>query len=277
MEDWKLDEISYWSEIKLDILQEYASAYSRILAAQDHPKLHHVYIDGFAGAGVHLSRERRDFVIGSPLRALYVKPPFKEYHFIDLNGDKVDFLKKSIEGHESAHVHHGDCNKILLNKVFPRVKFSDYRRGLCVLDPYGLNLNWEIMRTAGEMKTIDLFLNFMVMDMNRNVLWKNPEKVSSKQIARMDAFWGDQSWRDAAYRKKETLFGLEDEKTTNEDIVQAFRKRLKKVAGFKVVPEPIPMKNKSGAVVYYLFFASQKPVASGIVESIFEKYRNRGS
>jgi hypothetical protein len=58
--------------------------------------------------------------------------------------------------------------------------------------------------------------------------------------------------------------------------VQAFRKRLKEVAGFKYVPDPIPMKNKSGATIYYLFFASQKPVAAGIVTSIFNKYRNRG-
>ena len=277
MEDWKFDEISYWSEVKLDILREYASAYSKILAAQERPKLHHVYIDGFSGAGVHLSRERGDLVIGSPLNALHVQPPFKEYHFVDLNGDKVEALKQSVAGHPNTHVHHGDCNKVLIETVLPKVKWNEYKRGLCVLDPYGLNLNWEVMKTAGESKAIDMFLNFMVMDMNRNVLWKNPEKVSAKQVARMDAFWGDQSWREAAYKKKETLFGFEDEKGTNDDIVQAFRERLKRVAGFKNVPEPIPMKNKSGAVVYYLFFASQKPVASDIVESIFKKYRNRGS
>jgi hypothetical protein len=49
----KFDEIGYWSEIKLDIVKDYASAYSRILAAQTKPALHHVYIDAFAGAGGH--------------------------------------------------------------------------------------------------------------------------------------------------------------------------------------------------------------------------------
>jgi len=277
MEDWKFDEISYWSEVKLDILREYAVAYSKILAAQVRPKLHHVYIDGFAGAGVHLSKERGDLVPGSPLNALAVQPPFKEYHFIDLNGDKVDSLNQSVGGRPNVHIHHGDCNKILMETVFPRVKWNEYKRGLCVLDPYGLNLNWEVMKTAGQMKSIDMFLNFMVMDMNRNVLWKNPDKVSPKQVARLDTFWGDpQDWRKAAYKKTETLFGMTDEKTTNDDIVKAFRERLKKVAGFKYVPDPIPMKNKSGAVIYYLFFASHKPVASDIVESIFKKSRNRG-
>jgi three-Cys-motif partner protein len=276
MEDWKFDEISYWSEVKLDILREYASAYSKILASQEHPKLHHVYIDGFAGAGMHLSRERGELVSGSPLNALHIEPRFKEYHFVDLNGDKIESLKQNVGDDPTVHVYHGDCNQILLEKIFPRVKFENYRRALCVLDPYALNLNWEVMKTAGQMKTIDMFLNFMVMDMNRNVLWKNPEKVSPKQVARMDAFWGDSSWRDAAYKDTETLFGVAQEKTTNDDIVKAFRERLKKVGGFQNVPEPIPMKNKSGAIIYYLFFASQKPVASDIVKSIFNKYRNRG-
>jgi three-Cys-motif partner protein len=60
-------------------------------------------------------------------------------------------------------------------------------------------------------------------------------------------------------------------------VVQAFAARLKSVAGFKYVPAPMPMRNSTNAVVYYLFFASQKPVASHIVEDIMKKYRNRGA
>jgi len=36
------------------------------------------------------------------------------------------------------------------------------------------------------------------------------------------------------------------------------------------------MRNKSGAIIYYLFFASQKPVAADIVRAIFDKYKNKG-
>jgi hypothetical protein len=48
---------------------------------------------------------------------------------------------------------------------------------------------------------------------------------------------------------------------------------LKKVAGFKPVPEPLPMKNSNNAVVYYLFFASHKDVAQKIIDDIFERFR----
>ncbi len=63
-------EIGPWSEIKLDIIREYASAYSRILNAQG--RFEHLYIDAFAGSGVHVSRMTGNFVPGSPLNALLV-------------------------------------------------------------------------------------------------------------------------------------------------------------------------------------------------------------
>ncbi len=271
----KFDEIGYWSEMKLDIIKDYASEYSKILTAQNTPKLYHVYIDAFAGAGKHISRKTGDFVPGSPMNALQVTPPFREYYLIDLNQEKVGALQKIAGERADVHVYEGDCNSILLNEVFPKVKYENYRRGLCLLDPYGLHLNWEIIKTAGQSRSIDMFLNFPVADMNRNVLWHNPEEVDPKDIERMNAFWGDESWRKIAYSSTGNLFGFL-EKEDNETVAEAFRERLKKVAQFKNVPKPLPMRNSRGATVYYFFFASQKPVANRIIEHIFDKYRKRG-
>ena len=114
------------------------------------------------------------------------------------------------------------------------------------------------------------------MDMNRNAIWKNPDKVPQGGIDRMTKFWGDESWKKAAYTESRQggLFGPpEIVKQDNGAIVAAFRERLKKVAGFQSVPEPLPMRNSNNAVVYYLFFASQKSVAEKIITDIFAKYR----
>ena len=46
-----------------------------------------------------------------------------------------------------------------------------------------------------------------------------------------------------------------------------------KVGHFTFVPEPLAMRNAVNAVVYYLFFASQKPVAKKIIEDIFRRYK----
>ena len=64
---------------------------------------------------------------------------------------------------------------------------------------------------------------------------------------------------------------------SNQAIVEAFRSRLKTIAGFGYVPEPLPMRNTKGAVVYYLFFASPKKTGGKIVTDIFNTYKNRGS
>lgn len=275
----KFDEIGYWSEVKLAIVRDYAKAYSTILAKREKPSLHHVYIDGFSGAGLHLSKATGEMVPGSPLNALSIDPPFKEHFLVDLNGDKVDHLRALVGGRQDVHVLHGNCNEVLLNQVFPKVRFEDYRRGLCLLDPYGLHLDWRVIETAGKMRTLDIFLNFPIMDMNRNVLWKSGAR--EEDAARMTAFWGDTSWTTAAYAEtgQMGLFtGKSDvAKQGNAQVVEAFRQRLRDVAGFGHVPEPMPMRNSTGAVVYYLFFASQKPVAEKIVTAVFERYGRRGT
>jgi hypothetical protein len=52
----QFDEIGYWSEIKLEIVRDYAAAYSAILTKKN---LQHIYVDAFAGAGQHISKEHR--------------------------------------------------------------------------------------------------------------------------------------------------------------------------------------------------------------------------
>ena len=272
------DEIGYWSEIKLDIIKEHAAAYSRILSSQSSPRFYHVYIDAFAGAGKHKSKTTGDFVLGSPANALLVRPPFREYHFIDLDEQKVESLEQLAGTREDVFIHYGDCNQILLDKVLPKAKYESYRRALCVLDPYGLHLDWDVIYAMGQMQSVEIFLNFPVADMNRNVLWRKPEAVPPAQIDRMNRFWGDDAWRKEAYEpsRQFTLFGeIEEEKVSNEAIAEAFQMRLKKVAEFQNVPKPIAMRNTQNAIVYYLFFASQKPVAENIVQYIFKKYADR--
>jgi three-Cys-motif partner protein len=274
----KFDEIGYWSQIKLDIIENYASSYSQILSKWVNPTLHHVYIDAFAGAGEHISKDTRNHISGSPQRALTINPPFKEYYFIDINGEKVANLQKMASGREDVHILEGDCNNKLLDIVFPQVKYNDYRRGLCLLDPYGLDLNWEVIKKAGEMQSIEIFLNFPIMAMNRSVLWtKNTSGIAQKDIARMNKFWGDDSWQEVAFLPTIDMFGdTHNVKESNQSIANAFRDRLKSIASFKNVPKPLPMRNSNSAIIYYLFFASQNDTGNKIVNYIFNKYRNQG-
>jgi three-Cys-motif partner protein len=131
------DEVGLWSEMKLEIVRDYAREYSRIISKQ--PGFKHIYIDGFAGAGVHLSRTSGDLIPGSPLNALNVEPPFKEYHFIDLEGHRTEQIRELAGDRVGVFTYEGDCNTILPEKVFPRADYDRYERALCLLDPYNLN------------------------------------------------------------------------------------------------------------------------------------------
>lgn len=269
----KVDEIGPWSEIKLEIIQKYAAAYSRVVSSQSAIRSY-AYIDAFAGLGYHRTKKTKLTVKGSPRLALEVEPPFSQYHFIDLDSARVVSLRE-LERLRPGRVKtwNGDCNQILLNDVFPSIQYKNYSRALCLLDPYGLHLSWSVLKAAGDSKAIEIFLNFPVMDINMNVLKRERSKVSGEQEGRMTAFWGDDGWRQVAYRAEPGLFGDMEEKEDNERLVSAFCKRLKSHAGFEYVSAPLAMRNSTNATLYYLLFASPKAVASNIVNDIFAKYR----
>jgi three-Cys-motif partner protein len=193
-----------------------------------------------------------------------------------MNADKTAYLKSLCGDRKDVDVVTGDASKYLTETLLPTIRYENFNRALCLFDPYGLHLDWRAIRLAGQSRAVDMFLNFTVMDMNRNAIWRNPEKVPQDGIDRMTRFWGDGSWKTAAYveHPQGNLFGARDViKQGNEAIVAAFSKRLAKVAGFEFVATPLPMRNSNSAVVYYLFFASAKAVAYKIVADIFAKYR----
>jgi three-Cys-motif partner protein len=269
----KIDKIGYWSEVKLSILDEYAKPYNRITHAH---RFRTIYIDAFAGAGLHISKDGGRLISGSPVRALNVDPPFDFLHFIDIDKARVDNLRQLAQGRSNVKVHRGDCNRVLLTEIFPTIHYENYERALCILDPYGLHLDWRVIEAAGKSRISEIFLNFPVMDMNMNVFWANPDGVTEASKRRMTRFWGDESWRDAAYSTISGLFGEIEVKNSIEKVTAAFQKRLKQAAGFNYIPDPMPMRNTKGAIVYYLFFAAQERTADKIVQQIFAKHRSRG-
>ena len=269
------DEIGLWSELKLEIVEKYGQAYTNAFNKRG-AHLQKYYSDGFSGGGIHLSKRTGEQIEGSPARALKITPPFNGFYFIDMNADKTAYLEQVRAGRSNVEIHTGDTNPYL-KRLLPAIKYSDYKRALCLLDPYGLHLEWDVIQIAGQLKTVDLFLNFPIMDINRNVLRRDPTKAASEDIDRMNRFWGDKSWDAAAYvdTGQTNMFdaGPDRLKQSNTAIVAAFRDRLRRVAGFKYVPAPVAMTNRNNAVLYYLFFASANDTGKKIIQSIFNKYR----
>jgi three-Cys-motif partner protein len=224
------DEINIWSEVKLAIIKEYASAYARIMDAQRReriPSLRWFYIDAYAGSGHHVSKTSGDLVEGSPLIALNTSPPFHEYHFIDSDPVRAAELRREAGNRLDVFTYGEDCNTVLLSKVFPRADYGQYKRALCLLDPYNIDLTWEVIETAGKSRSVEIFMNFMIMDINRNAMRKNPDKSIASKVAQMTRLWGDESWKDEGYDQVPTLWEeTVPVKVSNERFAEAFRQRL---------------------------------------------------
>lgn len=272
----KFDKINKWSEVKLDIIQAYAIPYMKIMRNN---KFNACYIDGFSGAGEHIRKNSGVRVAGSPSRVMSIPQPFDTYHFVDLDGDKTKYLREICRKnfpHINAVIETGDCNDVLL-RILPKYSWGKLDRLFCLLDPYGLHLNWNVIEKMGHMGIVDLILHFPIMDINRNAIWHNPDRVSANGIQRMNSFWGDSTWRDIAYREslQKDMFGSPiQEKQNNNVLITAFQKRLKNKGQFEFVPKPMPLKNKTNAAIYYLFFASQNKIANKIATYLFTKYSN---
>jgi three-Cys-motif partner protein len=91
---------------------------------------------------------------------------------------------RSVEGYAT-----GDCNEYMINELLPTIHFNRFNRALCLLDPYGLDLDWDldwdVILQAGQSRAVDMFLNFPVMDMNRNAMWRDPDKAPAGGIDRI--------------------------------------------------------------------------------------------
>jgi len=68
-------------------------------------------------------------------------------------------------------MHVGDYRDVLPH-LLTRCRFEDFARGLCLLDPYGLSVDYALLTQIAAMKTVEIFFNFMLVSANRNVLWR---------------------------------------------------------------------------------------------------------
>jgi three-Cys-motif partner protein len=241
----ELDTLQPWSKVKHHIIEKYLSAYTTILRTQPWARAWKYY-DAFSGAGVAVDVDSDELVAAGALRALEVEPRFSEYHFIDSNPRKLEILERLARGRSDVHIHRGDYRDIL-PRLLTQCRYEDFTRGLCLLDPYGLSVDYALLEEIAAMKSVEIFFNFMLVSANRNVLWNvDPATLSPRRKALMTRVWGHDRWPEELYEKQPGLFGATAKTLSNERVIAAYRRRLHE-AGFKYVPEPIAMKNSASA------------------------------
>lgn len=285
-----------WAKDKLERLGKYLHAYTTILRKYDFDG--YFYIDAFAGPGDHKVRqqskavnktarlfdppdyiaqepEQQQYLAGSPRVALELQYPFSKYVFVERSPERVASLERLEQEYPSRNIaiRQADCTKYLKHNIAENAKI-DWRRyrALVLLDPFGMQVEWDTIEALARTGAIEIFLNFPVgMAINR-MLPRQSEKISDGHAARLDRYFGSTEWRNALYKRSRTLFDEDAEEkvaASGAALLDWYRKRLRSI--FKHVSKEVLVKNTKGGHLYYLLVATQNATGAKIASDIFSK------
>lgn len=277
-----------WTESKLDALEKYLKAYRTIFDANEKARYFKtLYIDAFAGTGSRYEprlpkKENQqselfddelppdmgdEYRRGSVRRALDLESKFDRYIFVDKNSDHASELKALIDSDyqvvsDRCTVWNADGCDIMRELCTHLVDWNKWR-AVAFLDPYGMNIEWDLLWRIANTKAIDLWL-LWPLGMGVNRLLKRDCKPNASFAAKLTRCFGVQDWEKAFYRAPATFDMFSEApaseiKDTDWDLIgNFFLDRLRTIfAG--VAPRTKVLYNSRGNPMYLLCFAAGNP------------------
>lgn len=271
-----------WTQDKLERVRKYLHAYTTIFATNPKArKLRPIYVDAFAGSGYRATRRRhvpqvdpfsemeeadtQGFVKGSARIALEVNPPFKGYLFIEQDEDYARELCKLREEFPDKasiiEIAEADAN-VYLKQWCSK---TDWRttRAVVFLDPYGMQVDWELIAAIARTKAVDLWLLFPLgVAVNRLLTKDGPPPAEWRDA--LTRIFGTSAWEEAFYATHQTsdLFGdvtTEQVKLADFDKISRFLVERLETVFAGVAKKPLALMNSRQNPLYLLCFASANP------------------
>lgn len=217
------------------------------------------YIDLFCGPGKSRVKESNNEFNGSPLIAL--KYHFKQYIFVDKNEKNIDILRtrtKSMDDFGRIRFIKDDCNEKVdeINKSISQKCLS-----VVLIDPFGINFNFDSYRILTKDKKMDLIIIFPLGMTIKRIMNK-----SEKEKKMVDNFLGGDGWREMIKYEPKNSYGR--------IIINYFKSNLEKL-GYMVPKEfvlnDITVKNTKNAPIYNLLFASKHPLGNSFWNKITQQ------
>ena len=290
-----------WTEDKLDTFEKYVRAYLTIMNKyRDLYNWKLIYFDGFAGSGSrsidntdddsdnmilelfenhYIQSEDISMYKGAAERVLGIQQKgFDYYYFIDKDESANNLLKSKLES-----LHPDKKGRLVFrpNDANTEVeKMADFLRqninykALVLLDPFGMQLNWQSIQKLQNTGT-DLWILIPTGVIVNRLL---DRKGELKHIDTLTAFFGkDEDFiRDYFYKQRTepSLFG---DNTTIEKVREPIRKiaelylqQLKGIFKF-ATPEPLVLYNSRHTPIFHFAFASNNKNAVKIAKQIIGK------
>lgn len=266
-----------WTADKVAIFIKYVKAYLEIM--KDRPYFELVYFDGFAGSGEVTTKDEADVEsIALSVLAIDNPRPFDMYYLVELDSEKATQLKQKVRNRfpdrVSVYIAEANCNEKIVG-LANYMRQSKNRRGLVVLDPYGMALDWAAVESLKDVKCDVWMLVPTGIGVNR--LLTKSGKIDESWMLKLTAFLGipDLEVKQTFYRE-ETLYNLfgEERNTVkidkaNEKIIELYRNKLKTI--FQHVSKPHEMRNSRGSLMFHFLLASQNKTAVKIADDIIKK------
>ena len=273
-----------WTEQKLKALGSYLQQYRLIFTQNERAKYFKtIYIDAFAGTGERKVKKADDLTEsmfdsdsadldkyrkGSARIALELESPFDQYIFIDKNKSHIEQLEETVK---NDHPHlldrcifrKGDGPEIISQLC----KETNWKtsRAVMFLDPYGMNVEWELLCAIAQTQAIDLWLLFPLGTGINRLLTRQelPEKAFSDKLTRI---FGIDAWKEAFYKTEVqgSLFGEREgivKDTSFDDMGKFFMLRLESIFS-KVAPQTKALYNTRRNPMYLLCFAAGNPIGA---------------
>jgi three-Cys-motif partner protein len=268
-----------WTSVKLDYLSRYIEIFETSM--KEKPWRQRNYIDLFSGTGKYREEENGAVFLGSALRAITAKHPFTHYYFVDSVEDSIQILKtrtQVVSG--TAKYYRGDANKKVQQIVSDIQSVDDKRQpgkwsslNLAFLDPDGLELEWQTVKTLASLYTMDLIIYYSQYGLNIN--FKNC--YQSKTDTDIDKFFGSDEWRKIyeKWQSRSSMSGI------HRELIDFYKDNLLKLGYLDIHEEesnlePI-MRNTKQAPLYRLLFASKNKRGHDFWKTVTERdlYGNR--
>lgn len=293
-----------WTEEKLDAFEKYVKAYLRIMNRQrDLYDWKLLYFDGFAGSGIRseseadaeiqsikdlfsedVSWQDLDVYKGAAERVVRIEQDglrsFDAFYFIDKSQENCDALSKKLSDYKvngKRYYLPVDAN-IAVCQLANTLKGNRKFKALAFLDPFGMQIDWDALKTLKGV-SVDLWILVPTgVIVNRLLERKMDVRRGLAHSEKLCSFFGlpEDFLQDYFYIKtqEDTLFGEEETVVTKAKdsiwkIAELYVERLKTIFPY-VSEDPLILFNNHNFPIYHLVFASQKAVAQKIAQQIIK-------
>lgn len=284
-----------WTEQKLDAFAKYVKAYLTIMNShRDKYNWKLIYFDGFAGSGTREGNKNCEEInktlfdlseieetecnvyIGAAERVASLNDirGFDYYYFNEKDEDSCESLREKLSKYESNGkrfvFRSKDANEEVKNLANAHLQ-NNKLKSLVLLDPFGMQLNWESISTLKKCSSDVWILLPSGAIINRLLDGNGNLKFSPK----LQKFFGmsENEIKNFFYANKteKTLFGEEErlQKLPNAipRIAELYVKRLKDIFEF-VTEKPLILYNTRGTPIFHFVFASNNATATKIASEI---------